>query len=161
MTSDSGLRPQQHRRVIAMTEDEVDTFLTGQRTCRLATIGTNGPHLSALWFVWHDHTLWLSSITKSQRWKDLAADPRTAVLVDDGEEYSELRGVEIRGSALPFGEAPRVGEDVPELVPVERLFARKYRGADTMTYDGRHGWLKLVPEKITSWDFRKMPSSRR
>jgi hypothetical protein len=23
--------------------------------------------------------------------------------------------------------------------------------------DGRHAWLGLVPDKITSWDFRKLP----
>jgi hypothetical protein len=26
-----------------------------------------------------------------------------------------------------------------------------------VVHDGRHGWLRLVPEKITSWDFRKLP----
>jgi NADPH:quinone reductase-like Zn-dependent oxidoreductase len=33
--------------------------------------------------------------------------------------------------------------------------ARKYHGGDSMTNpDGRHAWLRLVPDKITSWDFR-------
>ena len=27
-----------------------------------------------------------------------------------------------------------------------------------MVHDGRHGWLRLTPEKITSWDFRKIDS---
>jgi hypothetical protein len=27
--------------------------------------------------------------------------------------------------------------------------------------DGRHAWLRLVPEKIVSWDFRKLPAERR
>ena len=43
----------------------------------------------------------------------------------------------------------------------ERLWARKYHGSDTMTYDGRHAWLRLTPEKIVSWDFRKLPEERR
>jgi hypothetical protein len=30
-------------------------------------------------------------------------------------------------------------------------------GGDSMNNpDGRHAWLRLVPDKITSWDFRKM-----
>jgi hypothetical protein len=34
--------------------------------------------------------------------------------------------------------------------------ARKYMGGDVMYHDGRHGWLRMVPEKVTSWDFRKL-----
>lgn len=49
--------------------------------------------------------------------------------------------------------------DVPELAEPERLFARKYAGGDTYTPDGRHAWLKVVPDKIVSWDFRKIPGS--
>jgi hypothetical protein len=30
---------------------------------------------------------------------------------------------------------------------------------ETYTPDGRHAWLKVVPEKIVSWDFRKIPGS--
>jgi hypothetical protein len=25
-----------------------------------------------------------------------------------------------------------------------------------LTHDGRHAWLRITPEKITSWDFRKI-----
>ena len=54
---------------------------------------------------------------------------------------------------------PRGYADVPELAEPERLFARKYAGGDTYTPDGRHAWLKVVPDKIVSWDFRKIPGS--
>ena len=29
-----------------------------------------------------------------------------------------------------------------------------------MLHDGRHGWLRVTPGKITSWDFRKLPAER-
>jgi hypothetical protein len=29
-----------------------------------------------------------------------------------------------------------------------------------MVHDGRHAWLRVVPEKITSWDFRKLAAAR-
>ena len=35
-----------------MTAEERDDFLDGERTCRVATVGTDGPHVTALWFVW-------------------------------------------------------------------------------------------------------------
>ncbi len=121
----------------------------------MATTGDGGPHLTALWFVWDGSSLWLTSIVASQRWTDLARDPRVSVLVDAGEGYLELRGVEIRGRAVPVGEVPRTGEPHPELEEPERLFGEKYIGGP-FAHDGRHAWLKVIPEKIVSWDFQKM-----
>ncbi|KOG87107.1 pyridoxamine 5-phosphate oxidase, partial [Streptomyces varsoviensis] len=49
------------------------------------------------------------------------------------------------------------GEPHPELDAAERLFAAKNFGLDAMPYDGRHAWLRLTPETVVSWDFRKLP----
>jgi hypothetical protein len=138
-----------------MSPDEVDDFLATERTCRVATVGPDGPHATPLWFVWHGGALWLYSLSRSQRWADLGRDPRVAVVVDAGHDYGELRGVEIRGTVAVVGEVPRGGEGVEELAEPERLFAQKYFGTDTMGHDGRHGWLRLTPERLASWDFRK------
>jgi hypothetical protein len=153
------VKQQRRGRAIAMTPDEVDAFLAEQRTCRVATVGRTGPHVTPLWYAWHGGALWLTSIAHSQRWADLRADPRVAVVVDAGEDYADLRGVELRGRVEVVGEVPRTGEPVPELEGPEQAFADRYSGG-TMVHDGRHAWLKLVPEKITSWDFRKLPAAR-
>ncbi|TFE56379.1 pyridoxamine 5'-phosphate oxidase family protein [Streptomyces sp. ICN441] len=148
---------QRRGRRIMMSPAEVDGFLSGQRTCRVATVSPQGaPHVSALWFAWDGTSLWLYSITRSRRWSELRRDPRIAVVVDAGEEYGELRGVELSGTAVFVGEAPRTGEPCPELDVPERLFARKNFGLDSMPHDGRHGWLRLTPEAVVSWDFRKL-----
>ncbi len=141
-----------------MSEAELDDFLAEQRTCRVATVGADGaPHVSTLWFAWHEGSLWLYSVTRSKRWADLRHDPRLAVVIDAGEEYGELRGVELSGTAVFVGEAPRTGEPHPELDAPERLFAAKNFGLDAMPYDGRHAWVRLTPESVVSWDFRKLP----
>ena len=89
----------------------------------------------------------------------LRRDPRVAVVVDAGEEYGELRGVELSGAVEFVGEAPRTGEPVPRTRRgPERLFARKNFGIDEMPHDGRHAWLRLTPDAIASWDFRKLGS---
>lgn len=149
------MKEQRRSRRIAMSPEERDAFLDEQRTCRVATAGAAGPHLTALWFVWDGEALWLTSIVKSQRWTDIERDDRVSVLIDTGEAFGELRGVELRGRAHPVGESPRTGEPNEQLVEPERLFGDKYAGG-TFGHDGRHAWLRVVPEKITSWDFRKM-----
>lgn len=157
MSADAVARQRRGRR-IAMSRDELDRFLAEQRTCRVATVSQDGPHVAPLWFHWDGSAIWLNSVVNSQRWADLMKDPRVAIVVDAGDDYSELRGVEIKGDARVVGEAPRTGEPDPELLEPELAFHRKYREPTTpIPHDGRHAWLRVEPRKITSWDFRKMP----
>lgn len=139
-----------------MTPAERDAFLAVERTCRVATIGVDGaPHLSALWFVWDGSALWLNSVVASQRWTNLTRDPRVSVLVDAGQEFMDLCGVELIGAVEVVGEVPRTGEPCDLLHAPEGLFGDKYAGG-AFVADGRHAWLRLVPDKVVSWDFRKL-----
>lgn len=136
-----GTRAAQRRgRRISTTAPERDDFLKSSRTCRVATVGADGaPHLSALWFIWDGTAIWLNSIVASQRWTDISRDRRISVLVDDGEHFTELRGVEVIGTAQPVGEVPRTGELVAELESPESAFGAKYAGAPSSTTDAMHG----------------------
>jgi len=140
-----------------MTSAERDHFLAEQRTCRVATVSIGGaPHVQPLWYAWDGESLWLYSITRSQRWKDLERDPRLAVVIDAGEDYGDLRGIELAGRVEVVGEVPRKGEANAELELPEDLFRRRYLGgAESFPYDGRHAWLKVRVEREFSWDFRK------
>lgn len=148
---------QKRGRRIAMTADELQAYLAQARVCRVATVDEAGnPHVAPLWFVWDGTHLWLNSLVRSQRWADLVRDPRVAVVVDGGDAFTELHGVELTGAAEPVGEIPR-GETPDERVAeAELMFARKYSDSETFKTDGRHGWLRITPSKIISWDFRKI-----
>ena len=63
-------------------------------------------------------------------------------------------------AAEPVGEVPRGDGPDPSVAEPERLFAEKYLGGGAFGTDGRHGWLRIRPEKVTSWDFRKNPALR-
>jgi PPOX class probable F420-dependent enzyme len=153
---------QRRGRAIAMTDAEVDGFLAEERTCRVATVGADGsPHVAPLWFVWEGGHLWLNSLVRSQRWTDLMRDPRVAVVIDAGTGYQELRGVEIIGRVEAVGDVPRTTEADPRLTEAEQLFARKYTDSDVYAPDGRHAWLRITPDKLVSWDFRKNPALQR
>jgi len=89
MLDEATLSTQQHRRRIAMTPEEIDEFLSGERTCRLASVTPSGaPHVSALWFAWDGASMWFYSIVNSERWADIARDPRAAVLSQAGTHSS-------------------------------------------------------------------------
>jgi hypothetical protein len=153
--------PQRRGRRIAMTGDEIDQFLAEERTCRVATLRADQfPHVTPLWFVWDASALWLNSLVTSQRWADLRQDPRVGILVDGGSGYDELRGVEFGGVAEFVGEIPRQGDDVEELIAPERLWSQKYRDGQPMVHDGKHGWIRVRPQRVVSWDFRKMNAAR-
>jgi hypothetical protein len=148
---------QRRSRRIGMIETELDEFLVSQRVCRVATVQASGaPHISPLWFVWDGSSIWLNSIVKSQRWVDLRSNPLVSVVVDTGDEYEELRGAELTGSVEQIGEVPRSGLPNAVLEEPERLWSEKYRSGRAFQPDGRHAWLRLVPQKTVSWDFRKL-----
>jgi PPOX class probable F420-dependent enzyme len=147
---------QRRGRKIAMTPDEADAFLTAERTCRVATVGADGsPHVAPLWYVWDGTALWLNSIVKSQRWTDLVRDPRISVVIDGGDDYMELHGIELSGRAEVVGDVPRTSASDPRVVDAEERFGAKYTGGAFIP-DGRHAWMRIVPDKIVSWDFRKL-----
>ncbi len=141
-----------------MSAEELNTFLAAQRVCRVATIGPDGPHATPLWFAWDRTHLWIYSITRSQRWVDLEADPRVSAVIDAGVDYFELHGVEITGRAEIVGDVPRTGAPDENLAGIEQIFAQKYMAQDGLFHDGRHAWMRITPTKIASWDFRKLVS---
>ncbi len=139
-----------------MSDAERDEFLRVQRTARVATVGADGtPHNSALWFVWDGAALWLNTLVKSQRWANLQRDPRVAVVVDAGEQYFELCGVELAGRVAQVGPVPRTAGRDPAVELPERLFGEKYSGGE-FAPDGKHAWVRLDPDKVVSWDFAKL-----
>lgn len=138
---------------LRLTDEELERFLIEQRTLRLATVGDDGvPHVVPLWFVWHDGAIWLNSLAKSERHGHLRAGRPVGLVLDDGERYEELRGVRMSGRP------EIVADDDPVRVEAYRLFARKYFGVDELPNQRSYETVRIVPDEVASWDFRKIPS---
>jgi PPOX class probable F420-dependent enzyme len=141
---------------LSLTQEELERYLGRQRTCRVATVGPNGtPHVVPLWFVWHGHTLYLNSTLGNPTVENLLRTGRASAVVDDGESYVELRG------AVVSGVAERADDD-PLLDEVERLWSEKYLGGNPPPYRRWRDrvWLRLRPDHVSSWDFRKIPEAK-
>jgi hypothetical protein len=136
-----------------MTEEELDAFLDEARTLRLATVTDQGwPVATPVWFVWHDGAFWIWNLRRARRTGRLLGGGKVSVTVDDGTAYGELRGVLalVRAEAWAF-------EDVPPVVPA--AFGRRYLpdGGPVRDRDD-HQWIRLLPVRVRSWDFRKLPT---
>lgn len=142
------------RSVLRLTKEELDELLSSERSLRIGTVGPDGgPHVAPMWFVWHDGAIWLNSLIRSRRTRDLALGSPVALCVDAGTEYFELRGAVIYGT-------PQEVKDEDGLTKVRQLFGRKYWNIDEIPVTKSHTWLRVVPDRIASWDFKKIPANK-
>ena len=146
---------------IRMSEDELWKFVDEQKSLQVATLDKTGaPHLTTLWFAIVDGEICFETFTKSQKIVNLQRDPRIAVLLEDGDSYNELRGVSIQGRARLYSDPEEVHgyalavmkRNQPE-IPAEQL-----EGAAKMMASKRTA-VVVKPEKIISWDHRKLAGS--
>lgn len=134
-----------------MTDDELEGFLRTQRTARVATVNEKGePHVVPMWFVWNDGKFYMNTLRRSRRTKDLDRGSPASVVIDAGYEYGELCGVTMYGSF----------RDADNLEELGKLFGEKYWNGMDIPPVKSHKWVVMEPERIVSWDFKKIPQGR-
>src|SRR5207245_11795266 len=85
---------------IRMNDEEIRAFLEEQRTLQVATIDHDGwPHLVAMWYVLINDEVVYWTYARAQKAVNLQRDPRLTCLVEAGERYEELVGVQIKRRA--------------------------------------------------------------
>ncbi len=101
---------------IAMSPEELASFVDQQRVMICATNGTRGwPHLMPLWYVVRERELWAWTYAKSQKVRNLERDPRATLQLETGEQYHELRGVMIEAETILHRDLQLVSEFGAEL----------------------------------------------
>ena len=71
---------------------------TTERTCRVATVGADGPHATPLWYIWHDVARYGSTRSRAANAGRIFGPTHgSASSSTPAQEYAELRGVEITG----------------------------------------------------------------
>jgi PPOX class probable F420-dependent enzyme len=145
------------RELIRMTDEEMDAFLAGRHTMSVATLMPDGrPHLVAMWYGFLDGAPAFWTYTKSQKVRNLERDARITCLVEEGESYDRLRGIELSGTGevLP-------GEDA--VMAVGRSVNERYNGPVTDATEevirqmGRKRVaVKIHVQRLVSWDHTKL-----
>jgi 3-ketosteroid 9alpha-monooxygenase subunit B len=156
--------PMSRRDQIRMTDDELRRFLGLHKTMTICSIGPDGyPHPMPMWFaVDEDGAVRMTTFRKSQKVKNIQRDPRVSLLVEAGEDYTELRGVVLYGKCEIIDDIERVkdtlmqisGREVPD-DPGAQEAARDVIGGTA----SKRVVLVIRPERIVSWDHRKLGGS--
>lgn len=143
---------------IRMAQEEIDEFLRGRHTMNVATIGPDGrPHLVAMWYgFFDDGALGFWTYGKSQKIVNLQRDPRMTCLVETGDEYAQLKGVEIVGTGVVLTERD-------EVMAIGRSVFERYTGpwsdaaAPAVEQMGaKRSAVKIEIEKLVTWDHTKL-----
>ena len=147
------------RDIVSMPADEVQKLLESGRKLQLATINPDGtPHLVTMFYAVRDERIVFWTYRASQKARNLSRDARLTCLVEDGEDYFELRGVSIQGRA-------RLVEEYDDIRTLGAKVAKRMAGDMNLGEFGdeivekqarKRVGIVVEPEKVTSWDHRKM-----
>src|SRR5215831_19349301 len=144
------------RRQIQFNSEEQAAFLREHRKAALATIDRNGvPHLVAMNFCAKDGAFFMTSYSKAQKVVNIRRNPKVALMVEAGNSYAELRGVMIRGRCeILEGEAAvRAAFEGRAVAQTDPAPVNPGAAASAP----KRVVLKIVPEKVVTWDHRKLP----
>lgn len=137
-----------------MFEPATAGILDEAKSLQIATIGRDGtPHMSTLWFGWLDGDIVAWTVRASQKGVNIIRDPRVACLVELGTDYSEIRGVSMRGTA-------EVVEDPARLLPIATsIFTRNFPAdgqpdIQALVDGGRRIGIVFHFDKVATWDSR-------
>lgn len=146
------------RDLIKMTDEEIDAFLHGPRVVNIATYNHDGTiHLVAMWYGFVNGNVAFETFSKSQKVLNLQRDDRITCLVEAGESYDQLQGVEIVGRA-------KLTDDWEGVLELATQIATRYYGvtnpddakAIAEAVAKKRTLIEIVPDKIVSWDHTKL-----
>jgi PPOX class probable F420-dependent enzyme len=145
------------RDVIKMTDAEVDAFLEAGRTMAFATMNHDDTiHVVAMWYGFLEGAIAFETKAKSQKVRNLRRNPTITCMVEDGETYEELRGVELVGTA-------EVIDDPDRMFELGISVFERYQGTYTEEMKpfvevmlNKRVVVKVAVDRVVSWDHRKL-----
>jgi PPOX class probable F420-dependent enzyme len=143
------------RQQIQLTPDEQAAFFRERKKAALATIDRDGyPHVVAMNYFAQDGAFYMTSYGKAQKVLNVRRNPKVALMMEAGDEYGELRGVMIRGRCeIIEGEAAVRAAFEGRAVAQANPAPVKPGAAASAS---KRVVLKIVPERVVSWDHRKL-----
>jgi PPOX class probable F420-dependent enzyme len=143
------------RSQIQLSPDEQAAFFRERKKCALATIDKDGfPHVVAMNYFAKDGAFFMTSYGKAQKVLNVRRNPKVALMMEAGDAYSELRGVMIRGRCEVLEGQAAVEAAFASRADAQANPAPVQPGA--VASAPKRVVLKIVPEKVISWDHTKL-----
>ena len=143
------------RRQIQLSSEEQAMFFREQRKAALATLDRHGfPHVVAMNYFAEDGAFYMTSYGKAQKVVNIRRNPKVALMIESGNAYAELRGVMVRGHCEIIEGAEAVRAAFAGMA--EARGAAPSRTAASADSAPKRVVLKIIPDKITSWDHSKL-----
>jgi PPOX class probable F420-dependent enzyme len=159
--------PKQRDRV-QMSAAEVADMLAANRKVQLATINPDGyPHLVTMYYTLVDGKIAFWTYRTSQKALNLARDPRISCLVETGNAYFDLRGVQIQGTVDTVTDPDAIyqlglaiGNVMGNALAGASAAVPAAAGAAVNDYVAnaarkRYGYI-VEPHRVISWDHSKL-----
>jgi PPOX class probable F420-dependent enzyme len=156
---------------ITLSPSDQAKLLGSERVVIVSSHGPRGwPHSMPMWFTVREPKdeahpdgppgeIWIWTYAKSQKVKNIERDPRATLLVEAGEEYLELRGVQIEAEAEIIRDPKQV------LGFGKELTIRYSEGIDSIEGDAAEAMraqaakrvaIRFTARRVASWDHRKL-----
>jgi PPOX class probable F420-dependent enzyme len=143
-----------------MTTAEIEDFLDKGHTMIVGSHGPDGTiHLAPMWYAMVDGRPAMWTYGSSRKAFNLRRNPAVTALVEDGEVYEKLRGVQLTGRA-------EIVDDPAEVLRIGTLIHQKYNPAtvtdgveipDAVRHQARKRIVLLVAvDRTASWDHHKL-----
>ncbi|MFG1877553.1 pyridoxamine 5'-phosphate oxidase family protein [Sphaerisporangium sp. NPDC049003] len=144
---------------IVMSDDEVTAFLRESRKLQLGTINPDGtPHMVTMFYGLVEGQIGFWTYGKAQKTRNIERDSRVTCLIEAGDDYFDLRGVLLYGTARLIDARDAVldiGMNITLRMPGAGDATDELRGYVEHTGRKRVAYL-VEPTRVVSWDHRKL-----
>ena len=132
---------------MALTNEEINSFLSERRNAVLGTVRKDGsPQLNPMWFDWTGEVFYISTTRTRFKYNSIKRDPRVTLCIDDATGFKTV---------IVEGRAEIIEDDIWRITRriVEKYVDKEHVEA-RMTRMGAEPRVILVirPDKWISWD---------
>lgn len=137
-----------------LSPENLEALLSQPVLARLGTATKTGrPHVTPVWFLWEQGSVWVSAFRSTRKVRDLMKNPSVSILIDTAES-----GVDFQ-AALFEGEAELITEPAEFIQEMSTRIYTRYLGPEGVLAPDPQSWIhdpenlliRLQPEKTFTW----------
>ena len=142
------------RTAIRLDPDEQLEVLRTAKKASLSTIDAEGyPHVVAMGFVEEAGKIIMTSYAKAQKVLNIRRNPKVAIMVEEGSDYSNFRGVSIRGTCELDDDHDAVVAAMEKILGQQLSEVAVRRAAKRIV-------MTVTPHKTATWDHGKLEGGK-